>query len=92
MNFQQSTVQHSSASPSPRPRLASAASNDDLPEGWEVWKTKDGITFYVDHNTHTTTWDHPRKQARRTGEPPVRLIHIFTCIIDREIFINNFYY
>ena len=26
---------------------------------WEVGKTSNGRTFYVDHNTRTTTWERP---------------------------------
>lgn len=34
--------------------------NTDLPTGWEVRRTTDGIQYYVDHNTHTTTFEDPR--------------------------------
>jgi len=34
--------------------------NSDLPTGWEVRKTTDGIRYFVDHNTHTTTFEDPR--------------------------------
>jgi hypothetical protein len=30
-----------------------------LPSGWEARVTSDGRTYYVDHNTHTTTWTRP---------------------------------
>ena len=41
--------------------LASEESSaSDLPEGWEARLAKDGRTFYIDHNTRTTTWEHPR--------------------------------
>ena len=60
------------------PSLAGAGGGgtggDDLPEGWEARKTEGGRIFYVDHNTHTTTWEHPRA-ARETvelGPLPVR--------------------
>eukprot|EP00019_Armaparvus_languidus_P014073 CAMPEP_0168587686 /NCGR_PEP_ID=MMETSP0420-20121227/5014_1 /TAXON_ID=498008 /ORGANISM="Pessonella sp." /LENGTH=390 /DNA_ID=CAMNT_0008622989 /DNA_START=12 /DNA_END=1181 /DNA_ORIENTATION=+ len=32
-----------------------------LPKGWEA-KTLNGRTYYVDHNTKTTTWIHPAMQ------------------------------
>ena len=37
-------------------------STDDegLPEGWEMKFTVGGSVFYIDHNTRTTTWQHPR--------------------------------
>ena len=31
-----------------------------LPSGWEVRKTPGGKSYWVDHNTKTTTWDDPR--------------------------------
>ena len=40
----------------------------DLPEGWEARVANDGTVFYINHNTRTTTWDHPRKNTRRTEE------------------------
>ena len=69
--------------PSPSPSAPAISSDDDLPEGWEARKTKDGRTFYVDHNTHTTTWEHPRVVRSRSvsasfvkdlGPLPVRKI------------------
>lgn len=41
--------------------------NSDLPTGWEVRKTTDGIRYFVDHNTHTTTFEDPR-----THVPPIQ--------------------
>lgn len=34
--------------------------NSDLPNGWEVRKTSDGIRYFVDHNTRTTSFEDPR--------------------------------
>uniref|UniRef100_A0A914ELI5 WW domain-containing protein n=1 Tax=Acrobeloides nanus TaxID=290746 RepID=A0A914ELI5_9BILA len=31
-----------------------------LPEGWEMQLTEQGIPFFIDHNTKTTTYNHPR--------------------------------
>ena len=31
----------------------------ELPEGWESKVSPEGITFYIDHRTQTTTWVHP---------------------------------
>ena len=39
-------------------------SEEPLPEGWEMRATPEGKIFYVDHNTKTTTWKHPRAQQR----------------------------
>ncbi|KAG1470884.1 hypothetical protein G6F56_002434 [Rhizopus delemar] len=33
-----------------------------LPPGWESRTTSDGRPFFVDHNTHTTTWVDPRRR------------------------------
>ncbi|KAM9308410.1 NEDD4-like E3 ubiquitin-protein ligase WWP1 [Gastrophryne carolinensis] len=33
---------------------------DPLPSGWEQRKDPHGRTYYVDHNTRTTTWERPQ--------------------------------
>lgn len=33
---------------------------DTLPSGWEQRKDPHGRTYYVDHNTRTTTWERPQ--------------------------------
>ena len=33
-----------------------------LPAGWEERRTPDGQLFYVDNNTRTTSWVHPKQQ------------------------------
>ncbi|KAG9478699.1 hypothetical protein GDO78_012386 [Eleutherodactylus coqui] len=54
-----------------KPRQSSAASVDPvrqqpgttaepLPPGWEQRKDPHGRTYYVDHNTRTTTWERPQ--------------------------------
>ena len=30
-----------------------------LPNGWEEKRTEQGRTYYIDHNTETTSWDRP---------------------------------
>ena len=43
--------------------------NEVLPSGWEQMATPDGRVFYIDHNTRTTTWNHPnRAQENRAQE------------------------
>lgn len=37
-------------------------SSKSLPRGWEEAKGIGGRTYYIDHNTRTTTWLHPRTQ------------------------------
>jgi hypothetical protein len=34
--------------------------DDDLPAGFSTAKAKGGRTYYIDHNTKTTSWTHPR--------------------------------
>uniref|UniRef100_A0A8B9SBV7 E3 ubiquitin-protein ligase n=1 Tax=Apteryx owenii TaxID=8824 RepID=A0A8B9SBV7_APTOW len=36
------------------------ASTEPLPPGWEQRKDPHGRTYYVDHNTRTTTWERPQ--------------------------------
>ncbi|XP_058524755.1 NEDD4-like E3 ubiquitin-protein ligase WWP1 isoform X2 [Ochotona princeps] len=36
------------------------ASAETLPSGWEQRKDPHGRTYYVDHNTRTTTWERPQ--------------------------------
>ena len=39
--------------PPPPPPLPQ---DPELPAGWEMRKTKEGVSYYVDHNTRTTHW------------------------------------
>uniref|UniRef100_A0A7N6AWB8 E3 ubiquitin-protein ligase n=1 Tax=Anabas testudineus TaxID=64144 RepID=A0A7N6AWB8_ANATE len=41
-------------------QVSSAGSSDPLPPGWEQRKDPHGRTYYVDHNTRTTTWERPQ--------------------------------
>lgn len=34
-----------------------------LPSGWQEAKAPDGRTYYIDHNTRTTTWVRPNANA-----------------------------
>ncbi|CAF1599411.1 unnamed protein product [Rotaria sp. Silwood1] len=38
--------------------------------GWEERKDASGRTYYVDHNTRTTTWSRPTGQATATSQRP----------------------
>uniref|UniRef100_A0A3Q3ALH7 E3 ubiquitin-protein ligase n=1 Tax=Kryptolebias marmoratus TaxID=37003 RepID=A0A3Q3ALH7_KRYMA len=44
----------------PRQQVPNAAASDPLPPGWEQRKDPHGRTYYVDHNTRTTTWERPQ--------------------------------
>uniref|UniRef100_A0A8D0PII7 E3 ubiquitin-protein ligase n=1 Tax=Sus scrofa TaxID=9823 RepID=A0A8D0PII7_PIG len=37
-----------------------SANTETLPSGWEQRKDPHGRTYYVDHNTRTTTWERPQ--------------------------------
>lgn len=34
-----------------------------LPDGWEANWTSEGVQYFIDHNTKTTTWNDPRVPA-----------------------------
>uniref|UniRef100_A0A3Q3WE69 E3 ubiquitin-protein ligase n=1 Tax=Mola mola TaxID=94237 RepID=A0A3Q3WE69_MOLML len=44
----------------PRQQVPTAGASDPLPPGWEQRKDPHGRTYYVDHNTRTTTWERPQ--------------------------------
>ncbi|XP_069554105.1 NEDD4-like E3 ubiquitin-protein ligase WWP1 [Brachyistius frenatus] len=44
----------------PRQQASNAGASDPLPPGWEQRKDPHGRTYYVDHNTRTTTWERPQ--------------------------------
>lgn len=46
-------------SPSSTNSESSTSDIDDIPNGWEKRIDKYGRTFYIDHNTQTTTWTRP---------------------------------
>ncbi|XP_067234277.1 NEDD4-like E3 ubiquitin-protein ligase WWP1 [Chanodichthys erythropterus] len=60
------TTQTAAASSSPDPdggkprQQPPAAGPEPLPSGWEQRKDPHGRTYYVDHNTRTTTWERPQ--------------------------------
>lgn len=41
---------------------ATTAGSGELPAGWEQRSTPEGRSYFVDHNTRTTTWVDPRRQ------------------------------
>ena len=42
------------------PLVFSIMQEDPLPEGWEMRYTAEGVRYFVDHNTRTTTFQDPR--------------------------------
>ncbi|NXP98516.1 WWP1 ligase, partial [Vidua macroura] len=49
-----------SVSAEPVRQQPGSASTEPLPPGWEQRKDPHGRTYYVDHNTRTTTWERPQ--------------------------------
>ena len=49
-----------------------SSQDSSLPEGWEERRTGEGRAYYVDHNTQTTSWDHPNSQREGLGPMPAR--------------------
>lgn len=47
------------APPATQPGSQTSASNEQLPPGWEMRIDPQSRTYYVDHNTRTTTWERP---------------------------------
>lgn len=41
-----------------------SVSDEPLPDGWEMRFTEQGVPFFIDHNTKSTTYNDPR-----TGKP-----------------------
>lgn len=61
-----------SPNPTPTPTPAPKAADpqlDPMPAGWESRLADDGRMYFVDHNTRTTTWLHPRHHALTVGLP-----------------------
>ncbi|XP_065607947.1 NEDD4-like E3 ubiquitin-protein ligase WWP1 isoform X2 [Cyrtonyx montezumae] len=70
----QPNITNSTAADAAKPRESSASSasgesvrqqtvnagTEPLPPGWEQRKDPHGRTYYVDHNTRTTTWERPQ--------------------------------
>lgn len=51
---------------------ATTAGTGELPAGWEQRQTPEGRSYFVDHNTRSTTWVDPRRQQyiRMYGQSP----------------------
>ncbi|KAM4029491.1 NEDD4-like E3 ubiquitin-protein ligase WWP1 isoform 2-T3 [Anomaloglossus baeobatrachus] len=52
--------QTSVAAPADPVRQQPGTAPEPLPSGWEQRKDPHGRTYYVDHNTRTTTWERPQ--------------------------------
>ena len=40
--------------------MCSIVQEDPLPQGWEMRFTAEGVRYFVDHNTRSTTFQDPR--------------------------------
>lgn len=55
----------------PEPTASSSTPNDELPPGWERrFDPRKQRFYYIDHNSRTTTWRHPRGRPALTKPPP----------------------
>ena len=43
-------------------KVYNISQDSSLPEGWEKRRTGEGRVYYTDHNTQTTSWNHPNSQ------------------------------
>lgn len=69
--------------------LPPSPQDKDLPPGWEVRKAKDGRTYYVDHNTHRTVWEHPMETSQRLAkEDELGPLPVTTCTCSLGHFID----
>ncbi|EMP42282.1 NEDD4-like E3 ubiquitin-protein ligase WWP1 [Chelonia mydas] len=48
----------------------SLQNEDPLPEGWEIRYTREGVRYFVDHNTRTTTFNDPRTGKSSVNKGP----------------------
>lgn len=46
-----------------------------LPPGWEMMKTADGRSFYVNHNDRSTSWEKPEMPKQDPNAPPAYETH-----------------
>ncbi|KAL0571341.1 hypothetical protein V5O48_010623 [Marasmius crinis-equi] len=59
-----------SSAQNPQSRLLDDSEGNPLPAGWERRIDPSGRTYYVDHNSRTTTWHRPGAPARPGQNPP----------------------
>jgi E3 ubiquitin-protein ligase NEDD4 len=56
----------------PRPQLNDDENGNPLPPGWERRMDQQHRTYYVDHNTRTTTWHRPQFSSAPAAHRPVQ--------------------
>uniref|UniRef100_A0A8C7SPY2 E3 ubiquitin-protein ligase n=1 Tax=Oncorhynchus mykiss TaxID=8022 RepID=A0A8C7SPY2_ONCMY len=73
----------------PRQQAPNASTSDPLPPGWEQRKDPHGRTYYVDHNTKTTTWERP--QPLPPGSHVTRICSL-PSVIFRSLIVGHIAY
>ena len=64
---------------------------EPLPPGWEMRLTEDGMRYFVDHNTRSTTFQDPRPGAAQAANGAVKVgLQIISTRLMCEIRNNIF--
>ncbi|XP_006859325.1 PREDICTED: NEDD4-like E3 ubiquitin-protein ligase WWP1 [Chrysochloris asiatica] len=58
--FEAAKIRQSDGCVEPIRQQSGNSNTETLPSGWEQRKDPHGRTYYVDHNTRTTTWERPQ--------------------------------
>ncbi|KAH8064031.1 cysteine-type peptidase [Aureococcus anophagefferens] len=60
--------------PPARPAYAQPVQAAPLPPGWEEKRDPTGKSYFVDHNTHTTSWTRPQAPRPAAPQQPMALL------------------
>ncbi|KAM8715297.1 hypothetical protein ACLKA7_002363 [Drosophila subpalustris] len=71
--------------------LPDSDSEDELPPGWEQRASDDGVVCYVNQQSKTTQWTHPRtgRTKRITGDLPIGWEKYYDETSKRFMFLNK---
>lgn len=73
------TTNATAVAPTNSAPLVTQKPSDPLPPGWEMSIDSQGRTFFIDHNTKTTTWTDPRTpKVAATSKPIVIQVRDFS--------------
>jgi len=53
-----------------------------MPHGWEMRFTDEGVRYFVDHNTKSTTFQDPRSGAKSSGWACVEFSRAFASRVN----------
>uniref|UniRef100_A0A182ITM3 WW domain-containing oxidoreductase n=1 Tax=Anopheles atroparvus TaxID=41427 RepID=A0A182ITM3_ANOAO len=72
-------------------QLPESDSEDELPPAWEERATNDGFVYYVNHQSKSTQWTHPRtgKMKRVSGELPIGWTRTIEETTRKVIFVEE---